>query len=68
MSRLIKGVTGTFGTESKAMEIESFFKNDVPEILSAAPRAVKQSLEAIRIRSKWSERDLIKITTFLDKI
>lgn len=68
MSRLIKGVTGTFGTESKAKEIESFFKNDVPEILSAAPRAVKQSLEAIRIRSKWLDRDLIKITTFLEKI
>lgn len=40
--------------EEKAQDIEEFFKQNP---VASAERTVKQSLEAIRMNTKWLERD-----------
>ncbi|RWS03629.1 Puromycin-sensitive aminopeptidase-like protein [Dinothrombium tinctorium] len=62
ISALVKYCTQNFATEEKAKEVENFFaKHPVP----AAARAIKQSLESIRLKADWLSRDLINIQSYL---
>ena len=65
LNELIKSSTELFGSRDKADEIEFFFDNDGIEMKKVSPRAIEQSLENVRIRARWSERDLIEIKNFL---
>lgn len=54
--------TSGFVTEEKAVEVETFFKkNPTP----SAERVVKQNCEAIRLNTKWLERDSQAIQEWL---
>lgn len=66
LNSLIKSTTELFGSEEKYDEISAFFNNEGSYIKSVAPRAVEQSLENIKIRARWSNRDLEKIKLFLE--
>lgn len=65
ISRLIKGITSNFATEDMAVEVEKFFKKRQEEL--GSQRAVQQSVENIRVLSKWLERDGEKIKGFFEK-
>merc|ERR1711881_14360 len=54
MSRLVKLTTEPFGTEEKAQEIEEFFSKNPA---AAAERTIQQSIEQIRQKSSWWDRD-----------
>ena len=54
--------TTGFVTEEKAVEVETFFKNNPTP---AAERIVKQNCEAIRLNAKWLERDSKAIEEWL---
>lgn len=58
---IVKYSTDSFTTEERAKEVETFFKqNPFP----GAERTVQQSLESIRTKAKWFERDIDAIKSF----
>jgi len=59
---LIKFSTSYFTTEERAQEIQNFF-NSVS--CHGSERVILQSIETIRIRRKWIERDLLQLKSFL---
>ncbi|RWS02375.1 Puromycin-sensitive aminopeptidase-like protein [Dinothrombium tinctorium] len=64
MSRLVKYVTENFASEEKANEVESFFaKQPCP----GAERTVQQSLECIRLKTEWLNRDSETIKAYLTR-
>ena len=61
-SSLVKSVAGTFASEDRAREVESFFvKNQFP----GTEMAVRQTVESIRINSNWLSRDSKAILDYL---
>lgn len=63
LTRLVKHLTENFASESKAQEIETFFKtHDFP----GTERTVQQSIETIKLSTAWLQRDLAKITEYLE--
>ncbi|MBI1975329.1 MAG: M1 family metallopeptidase, partial [Parcubacteria group bacterium] len=64
LSDFIEGGTERFTTEAKANEVEEFF------IVNPAPnanRAIRQSVERIRMNAQWFERDRGDLTTWLQR-
>jgi len=63
LSRLIKSTSEYFNSEEKAKEIEAFYAtHPVP----SSERTVKQSLEKIRLNSRWLERDGAAVAAWLE--
>jgi puromycin-sensitive aminopeptidase len=62
LTRLVKHVTENFASEEKALEIEKFFKTHE---FAGAERTVQQSIETVRLNSKWLQRDIQEIQEFL---
>lgn len=64
MVHILDGALEVFDNEERAEEIEQFFvDNPVPN----ARRTILQSLETIRIRAAWRERDYNAIAAWLKK-
>lgn len=63
MARLVKYLTENFSSEEKANEVEQFFKDNN---FAGTERTVSQSVETIRLNTKWLQRDLQSISEFLD--
>ncbi|WP_411027527.1 ERAP1-like C-terminal domain-containing protein, partial [Salmonella sp. s54925] len=62
LSRLVKLTTENFASNEMAKEVEDFFNDhEAP----AAERAIQQSLESIRLNTKWLERDAAGIKEWL---
>lgn len=64
ISRLVKGITENFATTEKANEVQKFFKTHPAE---AAERTIQQSVEQIRQKSAWWERDGKSIQEYLNQ-
>ena len=62
LTNIVKAVTLTFDSEDHASDIESFFENNA---FPGADRTVKQSLEAVRLRAQWMEREGSTLEKFL---
>lgn len=62
LSRLVKHLTENFASEEKAQEVEQFFKQ---HSFPGTERSVSQSVETIRLNTKWLNRDLPTIREFL---
>ncbi|XP_044168747.1 puromycin-sensitive aminopeptidase-like isoform X1 [Acropora millepora] len=62
LSRLVKSTTEMFASEEAAKEVEEFFSERTPP---SAERALKQSLENVRLNSKWLTRESSKIGAWL---
>jgi len=62
VSRLVQLLTADFSTEEKAIEVETFFRENP---MSGTERAVLQSIEAIRSNASWSKRDSGSISQWL---
>lgn len=63
LARLVKCLTENFATEEKALEVETFFReNSFP----GTERNVLQSVETIRLNAAWLRRDLPNITEYLN--
>ncbi|ODN05748.1 Puromycin-sensitive aminopeptidase [Orchesella cincta] len=62
INRVVKNVTSGFKSDEKAAEIENFFKENQ---IKGVGRSLSQSLEKIRIRKVWLERDTSCLQTFL---
>ncbi|KAF6203069.1 hypothetical protein GE061_003482 [Apolygus lucorum] len=62
LPRLVKSSLENFASESKAAEIENFFKS---VDYSAATRSILQATESIRLNAAWLNRDGDQIKKFL---
>lgn len=62
LSRLVKSTTEMFASAEAAKEVEEFFSERTPP---SAERALKQSLENVRLNSKWLTRESSKIGAWL---
>ncbi|KAF6210446.1 hypothetical protein GE061_013552 [Apolygus lucorum] len=62
LPRLVKRSLENFASESKAAEIENFFKS---VDYSAATRSILQATESIRLNAAWLNRDGDQIKKFL---
>jgi puromycin-sensitive aminopeptidase len=62
LSRLVKHLTENFASEEKAREVEEFFKQ---YSFPGTERTVSQSVETIRLNTKWLNRDFQTIREFL---
>ncbi|CAK8674637.1 unnamed protein product [Clavelina lepadiformis] len=62
ISRLVKSTTENFGTREMANEIETFFNNNPA---AAAERTVQQSIEQIKQKSDWWDREGEAISDWL---
>lgn len=63
LTRLVKHLTENFASERKAHEVEVFFRN---HSFPGTERTVQQSIETINLNAAWIERDLVKITKYLE--
>jgi len=64
LSRLVKSTTENFNNEEKAKEVEAFFaEHKAP----SAERAVKQSVERIRLNAAWLQRDGEAVAAWLSE-
>ncbi len=61
-SKFSQNLTENFATEAKAEEIEQFFA-EYP--FPGTERTVEQSVEIVRLNTKWLERDYNSIKKFL---
>ncbi|XP_046581725.1 puromycin-sensitive aminopeptidase-like isoform X2 [Haliotis rubra] len=62
LTRLVKASTHNFATEEMAKEVEDFFQaNPTP----AAERTVQQSVENIRLNTRWMKESADKVCQFL---
>ncbi|RWS23544.1 puromycin-sensitive aminopeptidase-like isoform X2, partial [Leptotrombidium deliense] len=63
MCLLVENITKSFSSHEKALEVERFFaQNPVP----SADRPLQQSLEFIRLKADWLNRDSAAIKSFLE--
>lgn len=62
LSWLVKSLTENFASEEKAIEIETFFKENK---FAGTERTVQQAVETIRLNSEWLKRDAESIAAFL---
>lgn len=62
LSWLVKSLTENFASEEKALEIETFFKENK---FAGTERTVQQSVETIRLNAAWLKRDSTSIAEFL---
>lgn len=65
LTRIVKFVTSNFVTEQKAVEIEDYFKANP---IAGAERTVQQSVESVRLYSKWLARDAENICKYLSQL
>ena len=64
LGQMIEGIISSFASENEAQEIESFFAaRPLPEV----SRRIEQSIEHIRTRARWIERDGKEIESWLLK-
>ncbi|RWS22799.1 puromycin-sensitive aminopeptidase-like isoform X2, partial [Leptotrombidium deliense] len=61
-SRFFKAFLASFSTFQKVEEIDSFFKKNE---FSGIESSLKNSLEIVRIRAAWSQRDANKVCNYL---
>lgn len=64
LTRLVKHLTENFASDRKAHEVEIFFRN---HSFPGTERTVQQSIETINLNAAWIDRDLARITKYLEK-
>jgi len=62
VSRLVQLLTSDFATDEKAVEVETFFKENP---MAGTERAVQQCIESIRSNSSWAKREINSISQWL---
>uniref|UniRef100_A0A336LHN3 Aminopeptidase n=1 Tax=Culicoides sonorensis TaxID=179676 RepID=A0A336LHN3_CULSO len=62
LSWMAKSLTENFASEEKAVEVETFFKENV---FPGTERTIQQAVETIRLSAKWLKRDRASIESYL---